>query len=193
MKRAHPVDGARVVGCGSRAGFTLLEMCIVLLIIALLLTVSMPAMESAFTEQGLRNDSRQLALMVKTAMIQSAEQHRNYVIELSSSTIALHPQDPTVKPDDDATNVADATEAAANSDVMEDVTATDELDAKNKLLAPDPDKADKWIDMPPTTWVFQPGQLCPATRVRMTRGDSWVEMSFTPLTGNVENENAYFP
>ncbi len=168
-------------------------MCIVLIIIVLLLGVSMPAMESAFTEQGLRSDSHQLALMVRTAMIQSAEQHRNYVVELDSASIALHPQDPTVKPDEDATSVTDATDAAATSPVMEDVTATDELDAKNKLQAPDPDKTDKWIDMPPTTWVFQPGQLCPASRVRMTRGDAYVEMSFTPLTGNVENENAYFP
>jgi len=76
---------------------------------------------------------------------------------------------------------------------MEDVTAADTLDAPNKLLVPDPVKADAWVDMPPTTWTFRPGQLCPATHVRMTRGDSWVEMSFSNLTGNVENETSYFP
>jgi len=175
--------------CGGSTGFTLLEMVIVLIIIALLFTISVPTVRSAFVEQGLRNDSHQLALMVKTAMIQCAEQHRNYTIELNSSTMTLHPEGVAVKDDDDdTTNPAPSTNSA-----MLDVTATDELDAPNKLLAPDPDKTDAWIDMPQTTWTFQPGQLCPATHIRMSRGESWVEMSFSALTGNVENETSYFP
>ena len=40
---------------------------------------------------------------------------------------------------------------------------------------------------------FVPGDLCPATKVRLTRGDSWLEMTFNALTGNVETESAYFP
>ena len=63
-----------------------------------------------------------------------------------------------------------------------------------KLLTPDPQKTDGWLAMPDgTQWVFQPGELCPATRVRLARGDAWVEMSFNALTGNVENEGANFP
>jgi prepilin-type N-terminal cleavage/methylation domain-containing protein len=174
-----------------RRGFTLMEMVIVLIIIALLFTVSMPAMQTAFVEQELRNDSHQLAMMVKTAMIQCAEQHRNYTIDLSSSTMALHPEGAVVKDADDT--VAPDNTSAAAMPALEDVTATDELDAPNKLLVPDPDKTDAWIDMPPTTWTFRPGQLCPATHVRMSRGDAWVEMSFSALTGNVENETSYFP
>jgi len=176
----------------SRSGFTLMEMVIVLLIIALLFTVSLPSLQTAFVEQALRNDSHQLALMVKTAMIQSAEQHRNYVIELNSSTVALHPQGEAAKETDD-TAASDAAAAATNPPPMLDVSATDELDAANKLLVPDPDKVDAWMDMPQTTWTFEAGQLCPATRVRMSRGNSWVEMTFSALTGNVENETSYFP
>ena len=177
-------------GYPCRSGFTLLEMVIVLLIIALLAGASMPAIQSAFVEQGLRNDSHQLALMVKTAMIQCAEQHRNYVVELNSSTMALHPEGAAAK---DAGDTIAPDIAPSNIPALEDVTATTELDAPNKLLAPDPDKANAWVDMPQTTWTFQPGQLCPATRIRMTRGESWVEMSFSALTGNVENETSFFP
>jgi prepilin-type N-terminal cleavage/methylation domain-containing protein len=186
---AAPGQGAR----SRRRGFTLLEMCFVLFIIALLAGLSMPAIESAFVEQGLRNDAHQFALMVRTAMIQSAEQHRAYVMEISSTTMALHPLGEAAKDADDATDNADDDSAPIDAPVVPDVSITQALDPQNKLLIPDPDKSNSWIDMPQVTWTFQPGQLCTATRVRMSRGKAWVEMSFAPLTGSVENEASYIP
>jgi len=181
MNRAHSLR---------RSGFTLLEMCMVLFIIALLFGVTMPAMQSAFTEQHVRKDAHQLALMVKTAMIQSAEQHRAYVIDLTTTSMALHPMGQAAKEADASTDDSDA---GANTLAITDVEVTSDFDPPNKLLAPDLQKANAWVDMPPTSWVFQPGELCPATRVRLARGDAYVEMSFSALTGNVENEGANFP
>jgi prepilin-type N-terminal cleavage/methylation domain-containing protein len=174
-----------------RRGFTLLEMCIVLLIIALLLGVTMPSIQSAFVEQGVRRDSHQLALMVKTAMIQSAEQHRPYAIDLTPTTMALHPVGEAAA-DVDAQPV-DTDDSTPVNPATEDVEVTTELDKPNQLLVPDPFKDNAWIAMPPTSWIFQPGDLCPATRVRLERKSAWLEMSFNALTGNVENENTYFP
>ena len=62
----------------------------------------------------------------------------------------------------------------------------------NKLQVPDPVKVHAWTAIPPTTWVFQPGDLCPATRVRFSRGTSWLEISFDALTGNVTDETEEF-
>jgi Tfp pilus assembly protein FimT len=166
-------------------------MCIVLFIIALLFGLAMPAMQSAFLEQSVRRDAHQLALMVKTAMIQSVEQHRAYVIELTPTEMALHPQGEAAADPDAAANGDD--DANASATATPDVEVTSELDASNQLLAPDPVKADSWVAMPPTTWTFQPGELCPATRVRLSRGQAWLEMSFDALTGNVENETNYLP
>jgi len=158
----------------------------VLLIIVLLMGVSAVAIESAFTEQKVRDDSRQLELMVRTAMLQSEEQHRPYAIDLTATTMALHPVEDAV-PDDAATD------GAPKSDSPDDVQVVSHLTTPNQLLMPDPEKANVWIAMQPTTWVFEPGELCPAPRVRLARGDAWVEMSFNALTGNVEDEAAYFP
>jgi type II secretory pathway pseudopilin PulG len=208
MNRAHPRHGAPAEGgilspplvpkltalrrsAVRRIGFTLLEMCMVLFIIALLFGVTMPAMQSAFTEQHMRKDTHQFALMVKTAMIQSAEQHRAYVIDLTSTSMALHPMGEAAKEAD--TSSSDDSDAAANNPVTEDVEVTSEFDPPNKLLIPDPQKANAWIDMPPTSWIFQSGELCPATRVRLKRGEAYLEMSFNALTGNVDKEGAYLP
>jgi prepilin-type N-terminal cleavage/methylation domain-containing protein len=160
----------------SSGGFTLLEICMVLFIFAILLCTAMPAMQSLFVEQAVRGDGHQLALMVKTAMLQSADQHRPYLLELTATTLNLHPADEDAK---------DAT--------PEDVNVIHQLGESDMLFVPDPKKPGGWVAMPPTSWFFQPGELCPATQVRLARGKAWLELNFNPLTGNVENESSYFP
>ncbi len=68
------------------------------------------------------------------------------------------------------------------------------LDSPNKLMVPDPGKADGWMDMPEAgqEWLFQPGELCPAQKIRIVRGDAFLELDFGALTGDVDSEKFYF-
>jgi len=142
-----------------------------------------PAIQSAFVENALRADARQLALMVKTAMLESSDEHRVYVIDLTTAHLDLHP----------AGNASTADTPSDSGATPEDGEVAYSFDGSNKLLVPDPEKKNAWTKLPDTSWVFQPGELCPATTIRLVRGGSWVEISFNALTGNVENETAYFP
>jgi prepilin-type N-terminal cleavage/methylation domain-containing protein len=211
MKRALRIYGAPAMagmegGCiaarRTRA-FTLLEMCIVMFIMAVLAAISMPAFQSAVNEHKVREDGHQLAIMVRTAMIQSNEQHRAYVIDLSTNAMWLHPLEETTndaaaasdaalfKDSGSTTNADNGMADTATPDVKTEQTLTD----GNKVQQPDLTKTDKWINLPDEgeQWVFQPGELCPATNVRIARGDAYLEMDFQALTGDVDSEKSYFP
>jgi prepilin-type N-terminal cleavage/methylation domain-containing protein len=178
-----------------RQGFTLLELCIVLFIMALLAGTAMPAMQSAFTEQSLRGDAHQLSLMVKTAMITSGEQQRPYVMALEGGKWVMEPVSGTSASDGSSvTEKASGTEATPHEDIdpqPEDVTLTQALG--NKLEFPDAQKRNVWETLPSVRWTFQPDGLCPLPRVRLQRGSAYIEMSFNALTGDVEDEASYLP
>ena len=180
-------------------------MVIVLTIMAILATAMMPAFFSAVNEHKVRNDGQQLAVMVREAMIQSSEQHRPFVIDLTASSLSLHPEGELAKADDDVQNDAslfkDSGNTATNADhplannPTENVDTEADLEPGNKVQEPDPSKKDGWMDVPDQglSWVFQPGELCPATTVRIARGDAYTEMNFEALTGEVKDEKYYFP
>lgn len=155
----------------------------VLFIIALLAGAAMPAMNSAFTEQALRNDSHQLSLMVKTAMIKSREQQRPYVVSLDGKELMLEPAAGAV--------TGDATPDASSAAKPEDISQTHTLG--DTLKFPDTEKKNAWETLPSVTWTFEPASLCPLPRVRLERGSAYIEMSFNALTGDVEDESAYLP
>ena len=172
-------------------GFTLLELCTVLFIMVILLGAMMPAMQSAFEEQSLRNDTRQLSLLVRTAMVQSDEQKQDFVLDLTSSSMALYPAKGAEPKESQATSSQPETTSGNDSD--NEAVAIFSLDPNNKLLVPDPKKTNGWLPLASSSWLFQPGELCPAGHVRICRGLAWIELSFQPLTGSAEEEASYIP
>jgi prepilin-type N-terminal cleavage/methylation domain-containing protein len=159
-----------------RGGFTLLEMCIVLVILAILAGAAMPSIQSALAEQGLRENARQIALLVKTGMLRSSEENRVYRLDLSSHEAVLLPAAATKTSRDEAESAVPTV-----------------LDPADRLLLPDAEKPGAWQPLQTSSWSFQPDELCPVPRVRIERGRAWMEMSFNALTGNVEDESLDAP
>jgi prepilin-type N-terminal cleavage/methylation domain-containing protein len=160
----------------ARRGFTLLEICVVMFIMLIMLGALTPALHSAFEEEATRADARELALMVRAAMLNGVNEHRAYVLEVTTKNLSLHPLGP-----------------AADGGENEAMTATHQLDPSNRILLPDPEKPAAWLPVKEATWTFQPGELCPAPRVRIARGSDWIEFGFNALTGEVDHESSYFP
>jgi prepilin-type N-terminal cleavage/methylation domain-containing protein len=181
----------RFPGLARRSGFTLLELCIVLFIIALLAGTAMPAMESAFTEQALRGDAHQLSLMVRNAMIKSSEQQRPYLISLDGRNLLMEPAPAIAAAGNTATVTSPPTDDAKDDASPEDVTMTETLG--NKIEFPDAQKKNTWETLSSVRWMFQPNGLCPLPRVRLQRGNAYIEMGFNALTGDVEDEASYLP
>ena len=72
-------------------GFTLIEICVVLLLIVLLVGVLVPSFESALVEYKLRADSRRLALLVKIAANRAIDENRPFLLTLDSGAVELRP------------------------------------------------------------------------------------------------------
>jgi prepilin-type N-terminal cleavage/methylation domain-containing protein len=182
---------ALIVGRPQSRAFTLIELCVVLFILALLAAAAMPSMESAFKEQALRNDGHQLSMMVKTAVIQSEEQQRPYQLTLDGKELVLMPVRDAIaneKPDGNDGS-------AASQDSVDDQTDAD-VDSwtlGTGLKFPDATKKDTWESLPTVRWIFQPRGLCPLPRVRLEQGSAYLEMSFNALTGDVESQASYIP
>jgi len=185
-------------------GFTLIEMIMVLVIMAILAAAALPAFNSAVNEHRVREDGHELAMMVRKAMIQSAEQHRTFFIDLDKHSARLYAEGDTTQQDTDtqANLFKDSGSTSTNADQpIADVASqpaidqTQTLDSDNKLQVLDPNKQNVWIDVPEDgkEWLFQPGELCPADKLRIVRGDAYLEMDFTALTGAVDTEKYYFP
>ncbi len=168
-----------------RRGFTLLELCIVLFIMALLAGAAMPALRTAFIEQGLSGDAHHFSMMVKTAMITSSEQGRPYIISVDGRKVTLAPA-AAFSSVSQATDDSDKPDAA-----LEDVSQMQTLG--NMLKLPDAEKKSAWNTLPSVSWTFEPNALCPLPRVRLEQGGSSIEMSFNALTGDVEDESLDIP
>ena len=177
-------------------GFTLLEMVIVLLVVALLGGSAIGFMIISDDERALNRSSVEVEVLAKRARTISALQQRPYALEFFNNRVSLMPlAEAMLEPADRekaiAAQAAAAEEAAADVPVssFSPVHAGWELDEDMRIFVRRW-ATDTWIPITSETrqvWRFDPEGFCEPVGVRIERGKSWKESEFHPLTGGIRD------
>jgi prepilin-type N-terminal cleavage/methylation domain-containing protein len=153
-------------------GFTLLEVCFVLFIVAVLFAVAAPPTARLFQEEQLRRPVRELQSFAKEARRLAFTENRSYQLLLLNDGFALRPSDPKVeseRPEETYRLPSDVTFAVRRVN-----------DNEFKGIAD-------------ARWIFLPNGLCEPMTFLFQRGQSWIKFRIDPLTARMEDEESYIP
>lgn len=161
-----------------RGGYTLLEICFALFIIAMMFGAALPNLSGWLTEEQLRSPARELSSLARHARLTAIQEQVPVTLLLRSSGFAMEPR--TSLPTADPAEV-EAPEPPPYT-LAESITFT----------------ARRWNEakLQPVSefrWVFQPSGLCEPIGVKFTRGAAELELDFDPLTATVADERYVFP
>lgn len=172
----------------TRAGFTLLEIVIVLMVFALLVGGAVTTVVLSSSERALTNASSEIELLAKKARTTAILHQKPYAIEFRENSLRLLPfaeaSDETerttalgneiggseVKSETGATPREDV---AIDSDISLSVRRwnTEDFITPKKNLTP--------------VWRFDPNGLSEPITVRMTISDSYAQDTYHPLTATI--------
>ena len=178
-------------------GFTLLEMVIVLLVIALLGGSAIGLMLISDDERALNRASVEVEVLAKRARTVAALQQRPYALEFTNNRVSLMPlAEASLEPGDrEKALLAQAEQAEANPDLVvkgfAPVHAGWELDPDMRIFVRRW-ATEEWIPVSGElreVWRFDPEGFCEPVGVRIERGKSWKESEFHPLTGGIRDSS----
>jgi prepilin-type N-terminal cleavage/methylation domain-containing protein len=150
-------------------GFTLLEVCVVLFIVAVLFVVTVPPAAHLLDEEKLQKPIRELQNFARTARRNAMMENRTYEVLLLSESYVLRPVD-----EKKGTNQTEQT-----YDLPSDVTfAIKRLGDRGFLKHTD------------GTWLFGPNGICEPINFLFQRNRDWVRFQVDPLTATIQNEES---
>lgn len=185
------------------SGFTLLELVIVMLAVALLSAGAIGYMILSSDERALKTASSEIEVLAKRARTIAALQQKPYALEFFENRVSLMPlAEAMVDPADreeilEAQEHAAAERAAANPEGLpprsfDVVHAGWELDGEMRMFVRRW-ASDEWIPIDGKNrqvWRFDPEGFCEPVSLRLQMGDSWKESYFHPLTGSVRDSTS---
>jgi type II secretory pathway pseudopilin PulG len=157
------------LGFGALA-FTILEVCVVLFIIAVMFTVAVPTASHLLDEEKLQGPIRELQAFARTARRDAMMNNQPYVVLLLNDSYLLRPLD-TKK---------DSGRKPRTYDLPAGVTFAIKRLGDREFLK----KTDE-------NWVFSPNGLCEPMRFIFQRNDDWVRFRVDPLTATIQNEGSF--
>jgi type II secretory pathway pseudopilin PulG len=151
------------------AGFTLLEICFVLFIVAVLFAVAAPPVAKQFQEEQIRKPIRELQSFAKTARRLSMEQNRPYQILLLNGGYLLEPVER-----------------------KEGDNQSMRYDLPNRVTFEIQRPTDRSLQrVEDARWIFTPNGLCEPITFFFQRGNDWVRFRIDALTARIENEESF--
>lgn len=151
----------------SEAGFTLIEMGMVLFIIMIITAIAVPAMSGLAAQERLRGEAQNLRESATGARRQAVEGGVPCAIVFGKNGYEI--------------------ESLGKNE--SEVLAERGLAAKLLVKRWD---SDKYQSPEGVRWVFQPDGICEPMRARFENKDGWVEIVFNPLTAAVDDESYQF-
>jgi prepilin-type N-terminal cleavage/methylation domain-containing protein len=150
-------------------GFTLLEVCVVLFIVAVLFVVTVPPAAHLLDEEKLQKPIRELQSFARTARRNAMMENRTYEVLLLSESYLLRPVD----------EKKGANQMEQTYDLPSDVTfAIKRLGDRGFLKQTD------------GTWLFAPNGICEPMNFIFQRKGDWVRFQVDPLTATIQNEES---
>ena len=158
------------VGRVQPAGFTLLEVCVVLFIVAVVFVVAAVPATHLFNEEKLLAPVRELQSAAKAARLRAMTGHQTCVILFGDNGYELALSDPeTARPT---------------------VVRAYQVPAQVTLLCRTP--ADKeYRPVADLHWYFAPNGLCEPLQFLVRQGKSWVRFRIDPLTARVQDQESF--
>lgn len=167
------------------AGFTLIEIVVVLLLIAVIAGGAIGVMVNSDADRALKSSSGEIESLAKRARTVAALQQRPYALEFFDNRVSLMPLAEAIIEPVEREKAAVLLElAGTESGSVHDQWATEgEMKMSVRRWA-----SDTWIPIDEKSrqvWRFDPEGFCEPVGVRLETGRSWMEMEFHPLTGGI--------
>jgi type II secretory pathway pseudopilin PulG len=151
-------------------GFTILEVCVVLFIVAVLFVVAVPPAAHLFDEEKLQAPIRELQAFARTARRNAMMEDRSYEVLLLNDSYVLRPVD----------NGKETEKKPVTYGLPSDVTfAIKRLGDREFHKEAD------------ARWIFSANGLCEPITFLFQRGSDWIRCRADPLTATIENEESF--
>ena len=150
-------------------GFTILEVCVVLFIIAVMFSVAVPTASHLLDEEKLQGPIRELQTFARPARRNAMMEDRPYVVLLLNDSYLLRPVDTS----------KDSGRKPITYALPPGVTFAIER-VGDKAFAKQTD----------ANWYFSPNGLCEPIRFLFQRNGDWVRFRVDPLTGTIQDEES---
>jgi prepilin-type N-terminal cleavage/methylation domain-containing protein len=151
-------------------GFTILEVCVVLFIIAVMFSIGVPTASHLLDEEKLQGPIRELQTFARTARRHALMENRAYEVLLLNDSYLLRPVD----------NNNEADRKPVTYGLPSGVTFAIERLGQHEFL--------KQTD---AAWYFSPNGLCEPMKFLFQRQGDWVRFHVDPLTGTIQKEESY--